>query len=188
MCNVVRLQNEESFKVIEGASCAFGVFDGYHLGHKYIIDAARSYAEEADCKNVVLTFDCDPDELFSQSLHKLMTNEERITALSNSGVDAVAVFEFNREFAAREPLEFLEYAFGGNLPKALHVGSDFRFGAFAKGDINTLTEWGTSHGVDVVGYDLLEIDGAPVTSTRIRELIEIGDKASAQRLLGHEFL
>ena len=85
-------------------------------------------------------------------------------------------------------MEFLEYAFGGNLPKSLHIGNDFRFGAFAKGDINTLKEWGITHDVDVVGYDLLEIDGAPVTSTRIRALIEHGDSASAQRLLGHELL
>jgi len=187
VCEVVKLDSRDSFKVLRGAACAFGVFDGFHLGHRFIIDKAIQAARETDAKSVVLTFDIDPDELFAADrLQKLMDNDTRIHALSKSGVDCVAVFNFTREFAALEPEAFLEHSFDLERPASIHVGSDFRFGCRAKGDIEVMKSWGQRRGIDVIGYDLFEIGGMPVTSTRIRKLRELGDYASARDLLGHD--
>ena len=133
---------------------------------------------------MALTFDIDPDELFRpDALRKLLSNEERLQTLAGTGVDAVAVLRFDRAFASLAPEEFLAATFTGNLPAALHVGRDFRFGNRASGDLATLQGWGAANGVRVTGHDLLAADGAPITATRIRALLASGDEAAARALL-----
>lgn len=171
--------------VLRGASCAFGVFDGVHEGHRFIIDCARRESLERQCACVVITFDHDPDELFCPDrLEKIMSNGERIEMLARTGADHVVVIPFTREFAAQSPEEFLHAMFGNALPSAVHIGCDFRFGARAAGTLETLAAWGSAEGVHVVGHELLEIDGAPVTSTRIRGLMASGAFEEAEKLLG----
>lgn len=176
-------------KALRGASCAFGVFDGVHRGHRFIIDCALAESRERSCACAVITFDHDPDELFCPDrLDKIMTNGERIETLAHTGVDFVIVIPFTREFASQSPEEFLDAMFGRALPAAVHIGCDFRFGARAAGTLSTLEEWGSAQGVHVVGHELLEVDGAPVTSTRIRKLMAEGKREEAEKLLDRPLL
>lgn len=50
--------------LLSGASCAFGVFDGVHKGHQFLIGEAKRTAAENGGASVALTFDIDPDERF----------------------------------------------------------------------------------------------------------------------------
>lgn len=172
----------------KGSSCAFGVFDGVHRGHRFLIDCARRTAGENGERSVVLTFDIDPDEKFHpKRLKKLMTNEERLARLAASGVDAVAVLPFTDEFAASSPEAFLLRTFDGEPPAHLHVGSDFRFGAKACGTVRELGAWGDDVGMEVCVHDLKGADGIPITATRIRLLLAEGKVEEANRLLGHPY-
>ena len=178
------------YALFSGACCAFGVFDGVHRGHRFIIDEAVRDARLRGTRAVVVTFDRDPDELFaSDKLKKLMTNESRVRALAAlDGVDAVVKLPFTREFAALEPRTFLDATLGdGHAPASLHVGSDFRFGARAAGDARALARWGKDHGMNVVAHELFVVEGAAVTSTRIRGLLAKGKIEQANDLLGHLF-
>lgn len=180
---IVDIEQAKQEGLLKGASCAFGVFDGFHLGHRFLIDRALETAGESD--TVALTFDIDPDEIFRKGeLHKLMTNEERIATLADSGVETVVVLPFTSEFASQEPDDFLEEVFGLATPSCIHVGSDFRFGAKASGNVDSMREWGSCHDMDVCAHELLSIDGAPVSATRIRKLIDSGDTQEASKLLG----
>ena len=171
-----------------GTSCAFGVFDGVHAGHRYLLAQARETAGRSGGKSVALTFDIDPDEVFHPDrLKKLMTNEERVRMLADSGVDVVAVLPFTRDFAASSPEEFLVQTFDGTVPSFLHVGYDFRFGAKASGTVDELEAWGASEGMRVVPHDLASADGRPITATRIRLLLAGGDVEEANRLLGRPY-
>ncbi len=71
-------------------------------------------------------------------------------------------------------------------PRIVVVGADFRFGNRASGTVSTLVRTGADIGFEVVAHDLVEIDGEPVTSTRIRSLVAEGDVRSAAELLGRE--
>lgn len=179
------------YALFDRACCAFGVFDGVHAGHRFIIGEAAAASERlGGARCVVVTFDRDPDELFAHgSLRKLMSNEARIRALASlPHVDAVAVLPFTREFAALAPDDFLEQTFGSaHVPAALHVGFDVRFGARAAGTVDDLAAWGASRGMSVVSHDLLVLDGAPVTSTRIRKLLSGGLIKQANALLGARY-
>ena len=172
----------------KGSSCAFGVFDGVHRGHQFLIACAKGSAQETSGKSIALTFDIDPDEKFHPDrLQKLMTNEGRLATLAESGVDAVVVLPFTDDFAAYEPREFLEKTFNGFAPESLHVGSNFRFGAKAGGTVKELDDWGRLSGTRVCAHDLESIDGSPISSTRIRLLLKDGKIEKANELLGRPY-
>ncbi len=188
MAQVFSAQEANEAGLLAGSACAFGVFDGVHKGHCYVIGKAVEAARSASRKCVVLTFDVDPDEVFrSGGLSKLMSNEARINALAELDVDAVVVFPFTREFASQEPEAFLCNSFEGGVPSSLHVGRDFRFGSKASGGLPQLESWGAGKGMNVSGYDLLEEDGAPITATRIRHLLAEGKIKEANVLLGRRY-
>lgn len=187
MARIVYLSDNSDRSFFEGSACAFGVFDGVHMGHRFLIGQAREATRSRRSNSVVLTFSIDPDELFAADrLMKLMTNEERIAALSATGADVVAVLPFDRRFAALEPEVFLEWTFGKYPPGSIHVGEGFRFGCKGSGTVKTLERWGVGRGMGVRCHDLLEAGGLPVSSTRIRGLIAQGALEEAESLLeGH---
>lgn len=190
MAELIRLNQHDVVpaEVLDGASCAFGVFDGVHLGHRFIIDRAIAQARRNGEKAVSLTFDIDPDEVFAaEKLRKIMSNEQRFEALLDTGVDTVVVFAFTHDFASNTPDDFLAKSFGGAHPASIHVGVDFRFGSHASGTIDTLREWGDEHGVLIDGCELLQKEGKPVTATRIRGLLGEGKVEEASKLLGHPY-
>lgn len=188
MAVICSLEQAHDQQLFAGACCAFGVFDGVHRGHRFIIDRACQEARENGRAAVALTFDIDPDELFrAESLKKLMSNDRRLERLSELGLDAVVALPFTRDFAAQEPASFLETSFQGGIPASMHIGCDLRFGARASGGLAELEKWGSAHGVSVHGHDLLQVDGAPVTSTRIRLLLAEGNITAANSLLGSKY-
>lgn len=181
---------DESFdhSLFENSSCAFGVFDGVHLGHQYLLRCAQETAAQTVGQSIALTFDIDPDEIFHPDrLRKLLSNERRIQRLMDSGVDAVVVLPFTLDFAAQSPAAFLESTFNGHAPAHLHVGLDFHFGAKSAGTVSDLGEWGAEVGTHIDAHNLQSADGAPITATRIRKLLGVHDLDEAAKLLGRRF-
>ena len=185
-----RYNVDESFDhtIFKNSSCAFGVFDGVHTGHQYLLSCAQNTARYNGGSSIALTFDIDPDEIFHpQRLRKLMSNERRIEVLMHSGVDAVVILPFTREFAALSPEAFLKETFNGCVPSNLHVGLDFHFGAKAKGSVADLAAWGAAVGTHIDAHNLRSDEGSPITATRIRLLLADHNLDEAQRLLGRRF-
>lgn len=183
-------RNDPAFDdgILNRASVAFGVFDGVHEGHRFIIGEAVNAAREEGVPSAVITFDIDPDEMFAADrLKKLMTNETRIAKLAELDVDTVVVLPFSREFAAQGPEEFLNACFGGAVPSHIHIGSDFHFGRKAVGNVESLRAWGAERGMAVHGHELVAEGGVPVTATRIRGLLSEGKAREAEDLLGRPY-
>ena len=173
--------------LLAGAVCAFGVFDGVHRGHMFLLEKAREQAAAEGRPFIALTFDIDPDERFHPDrLQKLMSNETRIAALSEIA-DTVCVLPFTPEFGSLEPEAFLDATFLEATPAAIHVGVDLRFGSRAAGTVADMARWGQSHGMQAVSHELLLVEGEPITATRIRLLLESGIIHEANELLGHRY-
>ncbi len=188
MAAIYRVDKSFDKSLLAGASCAFGVFDGVHTGHQYLLACACETAEGSKGKSIALTFDSDPDEMFRpDSLKKLLGNEDRLKMLSKSGVDAVVVLPFTKEFAAEPPMEFLKTTFGEHAPSYLHVGRDFHFGARAAGEVEDLQEWAHNSGTRIKAHHLVSADGLPISATRIRKLLMTGDIKQANKLLGYPY-
>ena len=126
----------ETFK---DACITFGVFDGFHKGHKFEVDACIKQAKELNLKSKILTFDIDPDEIFIDDFKKLQSNNNRIKTLENSGVDSVVVIEFLK-IQNLKAEDFLNKIFKGIPPFSVHVGTNFYFGNKKSGDSQFLKQ------------------------------------------------
>ena len=188
MAAIYKVDSTFDRNLFKGSSCAFGVFDGVHTGHRYLLDSACETARESGGRAIALTFDIDPDELFcADRLKKLLGNEDRLQMLSETGVDAVCVLPFTRQFAAESPMDFLDSTFDGMSPAYLHVGCDFRFGARAAGQVEDLQVWARQSGTVIHPHHLVSADGKPITATRIRGLLLKGNVEEAHKLLGYPY-
>lgn len=188
MAQILYMDSASSRSFFNGASLAFGVFDGVHRGHRYLMSCARETALHTGGKSVVLTFSIDPDELFAKDrLIKLLSNEERIKTLASCDVDYVAVLPFDREFASLSPEAFLSWTFGDSTPSHIHVGKGFRFGCRASGTVDVLRCWGDTVGATVCDHELLEYNGIPISATRIRGLLSEHKVHQAETLLGRSW-
>jgi len=178
---------EHGMEPLGRAVACIGVFDGVHLGHQALVRETIEVARKAGVASVVITFDRDPDRVVvpERAAPQLLEIEDKMAFLGDLGADIVLVVPFDMTVATMPPAEFIEsILLAACTPAAVIVGRDFRFGRNAEGDVAVLTSLGDQHGFTVTAFDLLEVDGAPVTSTRIRGLVASGDVTTAAVLLG----
>ena len=115
----------------------------------------------------------------------LCSARRRAELLAGLGTDAVLVLPFTLEFSRLDPDEFVRIVLVEQLHAALVVvGEDFRFGHKAAGDVQLLAKLGEKYEFSVEGMPLLVADGATISSTSIRLMLERGDAMAATRELG----
>ncbi len=157
---------------------AVGTFDGVHLGHREVIAGA----------DTVLTFDPHPMSVTSPKGAPLLltTTERKVELLAGLGVEELIVVSFDAEFAARSADQFIDQVLVDGIgAEEVRVGGNFGFGHKAQGNPESLL---ADDRFKTTVVPLFELDGAPVSSNRIRQLIEAGDVVEAARLLGAPFL
>ncbi len=167
-----------------------GNFDGVHLGHQALLGRVLERARAMGATAAVLTFDPHPTYVLAPDrAPKLLTTlPEKLNLIEAAGIDLVWVRPFTRALSAMSPAEFFDDALAHGLhASAVVVGLNFRFGQRQAGDVNTLAGLarGTRCEVDVMGA--LTQRGQMVSSSRIRELAELGRVHQAGRLLGRPF-
>src|SRR5579863_1234037 len=164
-----------------------GVFDGVHRGHQRIVERAAQAGKERGLPVVVITFDPHPDEVVRPGSHPpfLCSARRRAELLAGMGADAVIVLPFTVAFSRLDPDEFVRTVLVERLHAGLVVvGEDFRFGHKAAGDVPLLAKLGEKYEFATEGMPLLDADGAPISSTSIRRMLEEGDVAGAAKALG----
>ena len=178
-------------EVAPGASVVtIGAFDGVHRGHQTLVRRAVGAARERGVRSVAVTFDPHPAAVVRPGSEPpfLQTLADRVNSLHVAGVDEVVVLEFTRQLASLAPHEFLEEILVGRLaPVKVVVGTNFRFGHKAAGDVVVLAEGGERHGYEVEAVTLLELDGEPISSTSIRDRLAAGDVTWTTRALGRPY-
>jgi riboflavin kinase/FMN adenylyltransferase len=169
---------------IVGATVAIGIFDGFHLGHQAILTRAK---EVSNGRGVIaLTFDPHPTQVFApdKAPTMLISLERRVELLKEFGVDAVVICEFDREFAAESPQDFVADILLKRLQiSGVVVGENFTYGYRAAGHVNDLIAAGQLHDFLAEEVPLKEMNGAVISSTRIRAAVAHGDVQTAAKLL-----
>ena len=169
---------------------AIGMFDGVHLGHRAVIDAAVRAARQSGGSAAVLTFWPHPSALFRPANPTLLIQEgpTKAAVLLTLGVEAVITQAFTPELAGIAADEFLPWL-KRRLPHlaAVYVGENFRFGRGRLGDVGVLVASAPPHAVSVFSAPRVSLDGEPISSTRIRRLLETGEMAAANALLGYTY-
>jgi riboflavin kinase / FMN adenylyltransferase len=169
---------------------AIGMFDGVHLGHRAVIEAAVQSARRSGGVAAVLTFWPHPSALFrpDNPTRLIMDTPTKVRVLSGLGVDAVITQPFTPDYARIEAEAFLP-DLKRRLPHlvAVYVGENWRFGRGRRGDIALLNAEARQHGLTVFSAPRVNLDGEPVNSTRIRSLLEAGEIAAANAVLGYTY-
>ena len=166
----------------EGTSVALGFFDGFHLGHQAILEAATA----SELRPIAFTFRNHPASVVAaERVPPLLTDfRERIELLEEAGCDVVWV-DFDRPFSLLEPAAFEDELLVKHLRAARVVtGHNYRYGHKASGDAASLRNSGK---FSVVTVDPVYADGELVSSTRVRALVSDGRVADAAGLLGRPF-
>ena len=163
-----------------------GNFDGVHKGHRAVLSTVVEQAGARGARSVAVTFDPHPVAvLHPERAPQIITSpDQRLDLLSATGLDAVLVMEFTREFAQWTPERFVVEVFVKALgARLVVVGEDTRFGVRNSGDVVALRRLGAEHGFEVI--TLADIgNGGRWSSSRVRDLVTKGDVARVAEILG----
>jgi riboflavin kinase/FMN adenylyltransferase len=151
---------------------ALGTFDGVHLGHRRVLDAARA----AGPTPTAVTFDPHPRLALGYGVELLVPLERRLELLGEAGIEETLVVDFDLELAQLAPEAFAERILRPIGTEVVVAGTNFRFGRGRAGDLEQLR----ALGFDARAVPLVE----GVSSTRIRDLLRAGEVERAAGLLG----
>ena len=175
---------------VELAPCVLtiGNFDGVHLGHQAMLTQVRDIAHAQNLGSAVMIFEPQPREFFApETAPARLTNlAEKQALLAEFGVETLIVAGFDTEFRSLSAQAFADILAMRLNVKALVLGDDFRFGHDRTGDSQFLR----NYGLDVTNLHTV-IDtsdkAARISSTRIRDLLLVGDIDAASALLGRDY-
>lgn len=173
-----------------GCAVTIGNFDGLHLGHQAVIGRLAERARYLRVPALVMLFEPQPREYFRPQAApaRLMRLSEKLMSLRGYPVDRVLCVRFDARVAGLEPQAFIErILLQGLETRFLVIGEDFRFGRSRAGDIDMLKRAGQQHGFEVETAPTFEVEGARVSSTRVRAALTAGDMKTAERLLGRPY-
>jgi riboflavin kinase / FMN adenylyltransferase len=151
---------------------AIGTFDGVHLGHRRVIEAARA----AGGRSTVVTFHPHPRTILGNRVELLSTVGRRLELIDALGVEETLVVEFTLDLARLPPEEFAESVLRRIGAEVVVAGPGFRFGRGASGDLDLLRS---------LGFDARTVPFVEgVSSSTIRKLLSAGQVREAAQLLG----
>jgi riboflavin kinase/FMN adenylyltransferase len=185
-----RLTPDSVPESLRGAILALGNFDGFHLGHQAVVSRAVARGHHEQRPVIVATFDTHPVRFFKPDLppFRLTTLDQRQELFAHAGADAMLVFHFDAALAATSAEDFVADILGRRIgAAALVTGEDFTFGRGRAGNASILRELGAARGIAAETVAPVILDGAPVSSSRIRDALAAGDPATATHLLTRPF-
>jgi len=170
------------------SAVALGFFDGVHIAHRKIIERATAYAKSNNLRPIALSFDRSPLELLSdKNVCYLTDNRAKEEIITQLGAEA-ELLTLSCKLLSMEPEEFVkdilvnEY----NIRYAV-CGYNYRFGKGGSGDTELLKKLGERYGFETEIMKEETLLGESISSSRIRELISLGEIKLANTLLGRNF-
>jgi riboflavin kinase/FMN adenylyltransferase len=166
-----------------------GTFDGVHRGHQALLKPLIAGARKTGAASVLVTFEphprcvLDPDHCPAN----LTTLEEKTWLLDQLGLDHLVVIPFTPQVAALSPAVFMERLLRGIQVRHIVIGENHRFGHGQRGDPALLRRLGTRHDFTVEVAPTLARGRTPISSSRIRRLVLLGQVRAAAQLLGRDY-
>ena len=168
----------------EGCVVTMGNFDGLHIGHQKLIDSVLKLSSENGLESVLISY----QPTITESLPQIVNREEKIEFLKEKGVSALVNITLDDKTKKLPAMEFLENVLLERLKAhTIIIGYDHAFGRNRQGDINFLREHAKKYDYTVYQIESVNIEGTPVSSSRIRENIELGNIENANTMLGRAY-
>lgn len=168
------------------AVVTLGVFDGVHLGHRHCVTATAAAARARGARSVALVFHPPPIEVIRPGVvvRRLLPVDLVLQRLLEAGVDHAVQLHFDTDMREMSPEAFLAALAPGIELRGVAMTADSAFGRDRAGTLERVAAIGVERGFDAVEIEPLALDGAAVSSSRIRAALDAGDIALATRLLG----
>ena len=181
------LENPE----IKNPVVSIGIFDGVHLGHRFLFDHMKEVAARVGGETVILTFWPHPRFVLNHKTEKLKylsTLKGKQELMEACGIDHLIILPFSDNIRNMSACIFVEKI----LVETLHVhtlvmGFNHVFGKDQEGNYEKIKECGDQLGFDVIRVEAKKVDGAEVSSSLIREVLWSGDVRKAEKLLGYPY-
>lgn len=165
---------------------ALGNFDGMHVGHMAVLEAAKSFESEGPLPVAVLFDEHSLKAITGKAPAMLMTVTERNRIINENGL-RIETLVFN-EIRDLSPSDFVEKILVGRLgAAAVCCGYNYRFGKGASGTAQTMSEICGRLGLQCRVSGEVDVDRCAVSSTKIRGFIENGEIEKANKMLGRPF-
>ena len=172
--------NQKEFIESDIEVTCIGAFDGLHRGHLELIKKTKDVNNNFQ----IVTFSEIPKIYFNNDLKPLLDNEKRINIFRKFKPTNLIYLKFN-EINKLSSEEFLNVLKDNLKTKKIVVGKDFKFGKNRSGDVNNIINYFGKENV-VLLSDYL-IDNEKVSSTKIREYLDLGNIEKANKLLGRNY-
>lgn len=181
----------DSFSHIIRPVVTIGTFDGVHLGHQSIIQRMNKLAKETGGESVVVTFEPHPRQVLdaeAETVKLINTHTKKKERLKEIGVQHLIVIPFTKEFSKTPWQDFLQDFIIQKLQaNILVIGYDHKFGKDRKGNISNLNELSKHYYLQIDEMPEFLLDGSSISSTQIRNALNVGDVCTANRLLGYNY-
>lgn len=177
------------FQIEEPTAVTIGKFDGRHKGHQKLLREMLCFKERQGLKAAVFTFDMAPAGVMAGRVQTVITtNQERRNKMAKMGIDYLVEFPFDQETAHMQPEEFVSEVLVRQMhARAVVVGTDCSFGYKGKGNAQLLKEMSESCGFEAVIIEKEQDDHRDISSTYVREELDLGNMEKANELLGEPY-
>jgi riboflavin kinase/FMN adenylyltransferase len=171
--------------LLKKSALALGFFDGVHPGHQVVIQQAVEQARAIGAVPAVVTFREHPRSLTLGKSPPLLTLiEQRLELFEQLGIEAALVLSFTEALCRLDPEDYVKAVLVECLgARSISIGFNHRFGRNRSGDAELLRQLGLRYDFSVSVAGEVIVDGAPVSSSRIREAIQNGDIEESTKLL-----
>ena len=166
-----------------------GTFDGLHVAHREILDKLQEKAGALGSRSVLITFKPHPQEIIGKKkVELLMTEEDRVQMINDSGIDEICVLKFDRDFSLVTAEDFLvKLVYGKIGVHDLVLGYNHTFGRGAQGTVEFARKVGQKFGFAVDYIEAVRMENEIVSSSTIRRLLRTGNLALANSMLGRPY-
>ena len=176
----------DDLPAIGPAAITLGVFDGVHLGHRHLVNATRHAAAATGAASVAIVFTPHPDEVIRPGtiVPRLLPPEITLERLREAGIDHAVPVRFDAALRSLAPEEFLAGLAPALRTTTVVMTPESAFGRGRSGTLARVTEIGEELGFSTIAVEPARLDGAVVSSSRIRTALQAGDVEAAAALLG----
>ncbi|MBQ7634760.1 MAG: riboflavin biosynthesis protein RibF [Bacteroidaceae bacterium] len=166
-----------------------GFFDGVHRGHRFLLDQLQAEATAAGMQSMAVTFENHPREVLEDgdvaAPLLLTTTEERLSLLRAAGIARVEVLRFTSATASLKAVDFVQQVLLPMGVRGLLMGFNHHFGSDRETTFEALQAQAAGMGVKI--KRAVPLPDGPVSSTRIRRTVSLGQMADAAVLLGRPY-
>lgn len=172
----------------KGRVIIIGNFDGFHLGHKNIVEKAKEISDRENLETILLTFEPNPKVYFGIESKLINDCSGKIEIIKRHGISKIECLDFNKIHSMTGEFFIEKYLLKKYNMKFLVIGENFRLGKGKEWDVKKLISVQEKYNFCVTVISSVYFKGIKISSTKIRDILRHGDLKKANMMMGHPYL